>query len=164
AGSDKIFGRTGDDTMHGGTGYDKIRGQAGIDVADGSVGNDKCTAETELNCEIAKVGERIDVFLGPETLDFPVGTPFHIWHGWACNPAEIDCDMSGVETVMFQLFFDETEAPADGVELTTIVDEWRQKIWVFNFPGGMEGTYTIRGLWTEDGTTSFGRDIIVTFS
>jgi len=164
AGADLIFGRAGDDTIYGGTGYDRIHGQAGTDLVDGSAGNDRCWAETEHNCEIAKVGERIDVYLGPETLDFPAGTPFHIWHGWACNPIEVDCALAGADTVDFQLFFDDIEVGASGSELTTIVDEWRKRIWVSNFPDGMTGTFIIHGLWTQDGETSFERVITVNFS
>ena len=163
AGADLLLGPTGDDILHGGNGYDRIRGQAGIDLVDGSVGIDRCIAETEHNCEIVRVGERIDVYQGPEILDFPAGTPFHVWHGWACNPAEIDCAMAGADTVDFQLLFDGVAAEAQGIELTTIVDEWRQKIWVYNFPEGMSGSYTISGSWTESGVAAFGREIIVNF-
>lgn len=164
AGADVIYGRAGDDTMNGGVGNDRIRGQSGSDLIDGAAGIDRCRAETEYNCEIAKVGERIDVYLGPPVLDFPAGAPFHIWHGWACSPIEVDCAMAGAETVDFQIFIDGLEVEAKGFELATIVDEWRQKIWVFSFPDGMTGTYSIRGLWTEGGVTSFERVITVIFS
>lgn len=164
AGADVIFGRAGDDTIYGGIGNDRIRGQAGADLIDGSLGKDRCVAEIEYNCEIARVGERIDVFQGPEVLEFPAGEPFHVWHGWACNPLEVDCAIAGAGTVDFQLFFNGIAMEPKGIELATIVDEWRFRLWVFNFPEGLSGIFTVRGVWTQDGETAFSRDITVTFS
>ena len=145
-------------------GNDRLRGRLGVDLLDGSDGTDNCRGETEHNCEVAHLGNRIDILNGPDTVEMAAGAPFHVWHGWACNPIETDCAMNGAETVSFLLYVDDVEQAATGLELATIVNEWRQKRWIFNFPDGMAGAHVFRGVWLENGELSNEMTVTVTFS
>ncbi|MEV0201009.1 hypothetical protein [Nonomuraea sp. NPDC050691] len=51
-GRDRVFGGSAADTLSGGTGDDILNGGAGTDLANGGADVDRCTAETEVNCEL----------------------------------------------------------------------------------------------------------------
>ena len=88
------------------------------------------------------VGERIFVYDG--SIEFPAGTPFHIFHGWVQTSddeaigifgfeLEIDGVLQGEDFKMFS---------ADSGNPDTL---WR--LWAYNFPDGMTGTHTFTGHW-----------------
>ena len=89
------------------------------------------------------VGERILVFNDGST-EFPVGTPFHIFHGWVQTS---DSDAIGIFD--FELEIDGVLRAADFKMFTADSGDpdtlWR--LWAYNFPDGMTGTHTFTGHW-----------------
>jgi hypothetical protein len=98
-------------------------------------------ASPVLAADRVRVGERINVLSGsPET--FPAGEPFHIAHGWGLPPVPMD----------FVLFIDGEEVSHDFIEKTVVTTDplYINRIWVHNFPDGMNGTHTFTGHWKLD--------------
>ena len=89
------------------------------------------------------VGERILIFFD-DSIEFPAGTPFHIWHGWiqtsddgAIGIFDFELEVDGV-----LLGEDLKQFSADNGDPDTL---WR--LWVYNFPNGLTGTHTFTGHW-----------------
>ncbi|MGE5124443.1 MAG: hypothetical protein ACM3H7_07985 [Acidobacteriaceae bacterium] len=88
------------------------------------------------------VGDRISLYY-PQ-VDFPAGTPFHIFHGWVQTSddeaigifdftLEVDGDLRSED---FKQFSAESGEP-----------DLLRRLWVYNFPEGMTGMHTFTGHW-----------------
>lgn len=98
---------------------------------------------------IPTVGDRINLFAPPAT--FPADTPFHVNHGWVCEPEDAiaDCLDSGTR---FELLIDGVDVPAahdleyDPHGTTSTEAD------VSNFRFGLPaGTHTFEGRWYYQG-------------
>ena len=92
-----------------------------------------------------RVGERIGVFYdGAQT--FPAGEPFHIVHGFVIAPND-----GPPGRYLFQL---EVDGVLQEGFLETAVDrsvlpEFLSRVYVYNFPQGMNGVHTFTGHWLQ---------------
>ena len=88
------------------------------------------------------VGDRIRVW--DAAIEFPVGAPFHIWHGWVQSSED---DAIGVFD--FTLEVDGALRREDFKWFSAVSGDpdvlWRR--WVYIFPAGMAGTHTFTGHW-----------------
>jgi len=163
-GNDVLKGGAGSDRIFGGNGQDRLRGNAGIDVLNGGPARDNCIGESEYNCEIVRTGDRIFVLGGGPQQQFPAGVAFHIAHGFNCvpDPGEV-CSLADQESLSFQLFVDGVNVTANGVEVALAGSRWLQSEWVFNFPSGMTGTHTFKGVWSDGVRVPVEETTTVTF-
>ena len=86
---------------------------------------------------LQRVGERLNIYdSGSQT--FPVGSPFHIVHGWTFDSLE-----ERPELFDFQLQVDGVYQEQDIIEMKP----GESRLYVFNFPAGMMGIHTLTGHW-----------------
>jgi hypothetical protein len=119
-------------------------------------------APTASALRMPTVGPRINLFAPPAT--FPADTPFHINHGWVCEPPGSiqDCLDSGTR---FELLVDGVDVPAahdleyDPHATTSTEAD------VSNFRFGLPaGTHTFEGRWYLDGQLALDLTETITFS
>ena len=107
-----------------------------------------------------RVGEQIDLAWWnypppPNEITFDANTPFHIAHGFSCwfivSELQYTC---GPGTTLFTLEVDGKEMIHSFLDVSftslTYGDlklRYRENIWIFNFPEGMEGTHPFTAKW-----------------
>jgi len=102
-------------------------------------------------------GERILIFPGTSPETFPANETFYITHGWGWvmhDYFKITNDKKGFKytlkldgELLEQNHIHSNVFPAVQDEYG---DHWRQSMWIFNFPDGLEGTHTFLGeYWLE---------------
>jgi hypothetical protein len=100
--------------------------------------------------------------LGPTT--FPANTPFHIEHGFTCDPGDANCIAEQISAnAGFDLYLDGVLQPST-VDVD-LIDGDLVKRYLTNYPSGLPaGTYTFVGVHTLDGIAVLTRTTTITFS
>jgi len=106
-------------------------------------------------------------FNGPTT--FPANTPFHVEHGFVCNPGaafQADCQYFGTGT--FSLYLDGVLQPSTKI-VTFVPDQYGvfgvlDEEWLTNFPNGLAGVHTLVGVWTLNHAPYATKSITINFS
>ncbi|MGD8813811.1 MAG: hypothetical protein PVI78_04970 [Anaerolineales bacterium] len=103
-----------------------------------------------------RVGERINL-IGPAYQTFEANAPFHIAHGWGCYfiITEFSGYACGAGISPFTLMVDGQPVQFSFLDVSLINHvlyegeywRYRESIWIYNFPAGMEGTHTFTGTW-----------------
>jgi hypothetical protein len=92
------------------------------------------------------VGDRLNLFAPPAT--FPADTPFHVNHGWICDPAS-DCLDPGTR---FELLVDGVDVPAAHNLVYDPQTPSASSADVSNFRFGLlAGPHVFEGRWYADG-------------
>ncbi len=88
------------------------------------------------------VGEQIRV--RDTTIEFPAGTAFNIRHGWLQPSTD-----EAIGVFDFKLDLDGFPQPESymGFSASSGDPDMLTRLWVYNFPAGMEGTHTFTGHW-----------------
>ena len=102
-------------------------------------------------------GEQVFIHWAP-TETFPANEPFFIAHGWAFIMHHEDLNVvNGKKDATYALELDGELLKEDYINkrVTPAVqdewgDHWRQTMWIYNFPDGLEGTHTfVAKYWVE---------------
>jgi len=102
----------------------------------------------------APMGEQINVYVGPEHVNYSENTPFYIMHGWMSTVTPgVPPDVAKFSTSGFALEIDGEYVEEDYMVLVRVPGEdpgtsvLYQRFY-FLFPDGMTGEHTFTGHWT----------------